>query len=207
MNRDYELNYKSLLKEINKSVNLSYKRDLKFNLTHFTIFRKGKLFSNSSTWEISDFTCDSFFLSFKNSYETRKRGVEDGSSPGIIDHIEFRQIGILIKSNMELPNLIIRPFYFGERIANVFLKFDVELSDREKFNKKYVLESKSDNAQLEDLLSKNLTLKMSIYDDFCLEIIDSNILMKFENDFSKEKAFALFDIANLIDKRLKSFYL
>jgi hypothetical protein len=141
-------------------------------------------------------------LSLKNSYETEAGGVEVGSALGVINHIEYPQIVILIKSNLELPNLNIRPFYLNEKIANIFLNFDVKLKDREKFNSKYILESKAEIAKLQKLLSINLTTKIASYEDFSLEIIDANILLKFERDITIEKVMVLYDIASLLDKEL-----
>lgn len=157
---------------------------------------------NNYTWKLVEFDFDAYLLNIRNSYK------EEGSST-FLTKVEYdkesRHNAVIIKTKFELPELIIRPKFIRDRITNVFLNFDIKLSNREKFNKKYILESSSNKKILDRLISSNLTDELIKHSQFSLEFKEGYILLKFEKEFNLEDSINMIKIGKLIEKEIKDF--
>ncbi|MGC1633778.1 MAG: hypothetical protein WA749_16835 [Gelidibacter sp.] len=193
---------KKIFRILKKENNLELNRSLSFDLSEFSILRKGKFFKNINTWKMLEFGNETYLLSLKNSYEIEIVGTAGESA--ITTDVVNRHNAILMKMEFDLPDLIIRPAYVREKIANIFLNFDVKLTNRNSFNKKYMLESKAKPELLEKIITQNLTNKISEFKEFYLEIINSTILLKFENSINLQDSNQLIEIAKLIEIEIKN---
>lgn len=189
---------KEVLKLIKKELNLEIKKGLYFYLKNYKILTIGKYFKHSYTWKIKGFVNDSFLLSIRNSYETQVSG-SVGSKSFVKSHTQTRHNAILIKTYLDIPDLIIRPSSFNDRFVNVFKNFDVKLTDRSRFNYLFILESNESVKVLDKIISQTITNLLIKYKGFYLEIMNAIILMKFEKSINKEDTFNLIKIAKIID--------
>ena len=189
---------KEVIKLIKKELTLETKRGLYFYLKNYKILTIGKQFKHSYTWKINDFVNDSFLLSINNSYETQVNG-SIGSKSLVKSHIQTKHNAILIKTYLDIPDLIIRPSSFKDRFANVFKNFDVKLTNRSRFNHLFILESNASVKVLDKIINKTITNLLIKYKGFYLEIQNAIILMKFEKSINKEDSFNLIKVAKTID--------
>jgi len=111
---------------------------------------------------------------------------------------------VILKTESNLPELIIRPAYLKEKIANLFLKFDKKLNERKEFNKKYILESSLSQTELEKIITKNLTDELVKVNEFSLEFKDNSIFLKFEKEFNEEDSVNLIKLGKIIETELKN---
>jgi hypothetical protein len=181
---------------------LEGKRDLFFDLDSFLILKKGNFFKHLYTWELLDFANKSYLLSISNSYRIE----EEGFNWDLKRTTELinRYNAVLILTSLNFRNMIIRPKKFKEKIANLFLSFDVKLKNNPNFNKKYILESNAKVEKLELFLTNRIVSRLNLLENFNLEIINSAILMRFDNALNIEDSMQLIEIAKLIDDEIQN---
>ncbi|HVZ97077.1 MAG TPA: hypothetical protein VG847_09400, partial [Chitinophagaceae bacterium] len=120
------------------------------------------------------------------------------------NHISGRYLVILIESKIELPDLIIRPSTMADKVSNLLLHFDIKLDNRPKFNAEYILESGATKPVCESLLTPELTSVIEKQKDFCLEIRESRILIKYQHEMQLEESMNLLAIGKLLDYIIKN---
>ena len=177
-------------------------KGVRFDLSQYSIIEKGEFLKNIYTWKLTEFDLETYFLSIRNSYKIEIGGTA-GKSMITIDE-ESQHNALLIKTNFQIPQLIIRPAYLREKIANIFLNFDIKLNDRKEFNKKYILESSTDNKELEKLLTQNLTNEFIKHNGFSIEFKSNTILLKFEKEFNEKDSVNLILIGKIIESEIKN---
>ena len=111
---------------------------------------------------------------------------------------------MILKTESNLPELIIRPAYLKEKIANLFLKFDKKLHSRKEFNRKYILESSLNQVELEKIITKKITDELIKVNEFSLEFKNNSIFLKFEKEFNEEDSVNLIKLGKLIETELKN---
>ena len=177
-------------------------KGIRFDLSKYSIIPKGKFLKNIYTWKLTEFDSDVYLLSIRNSYKTEIMGT-GGESMIEID-TESKHNGVILKTESNLPELIIRPAYLKEKIANLFLKFDKKLNNRKEFNKKYILESSISQTELEKMITRNLTDELVKLNEFSLEFKDNSIFLKFEKEFNEEDSINLIKLGKIIETELKN---
>ncbi len=177
-------------------------KGIRFDLSKYSIIPKGKFLKNIYTWKLTEFDFDIYLLSIRNSYKTEIMGT-GGESMVEID-TESKHNGLILKTESNLPELIIRPAYLKEKIANLILRFDKKLDDRKEFNKKYILESSLSQTKLENIITRNLTDELIKVNGFSLEFKDNTIFLKFEKEFNEEDSIKLIKLGKTIETELKN---
>ena len=193
---------KQIIYFLKKKFSMEVSKGVRFDLSKYSIIDKGEFLKNIYTWKLTEFDLETYFLSIRNSYK-----IEIGGTTGesmITTDKESQHNALLIKTDFQIPQLIIRPAYLREKIANIFLNFDIKLNNRKEFNKKYILESSTDNKELEKLLTKNLTDELIRHNGFSLEFKDNSILLKFEKEFNEKDSVNLFGIGKIIESEIKN---
>ncbi len=193
---------KEIINFLKKKYSMEAERSARFDLSEYSIIEKGALLKNIYNWKLIDFEFLTYFLSIRNSYKIEVMGTA-GESMVTTDK-ESQHNALLIISDFKIPELIIRPAYLREKIANVFLNFDIKLNNRKEFNKKYILESSSDYKTLDTMLTKKLTNELIKLKEFSLEFKNNTILLKFEKEFNKKDSLELIEIGKIVESEIKN---
>jgi len=202
MTSEIEKNNRKILYLLKKKFPMEVAKGIRFDLSKYSIIPKGKFLKNIYTWKLTEFDSDAYLLSIRNSYKTEIMGT-GGESMIEID-TESKHNGVILKTESNLPELIIRPAYLKEKIANIFLKFDKKLNDRKEFNKKYILESSISQIELEKMITRNLTDELVKVNEFSLEFKDNSIFLKFEKEFNEEDSVNLLKLGKILETELKN---
>ncbi len=203
MNSEKPKSNRQILNFLKKNFAMEVAKGIRFDLSLFSIIEKGEFLKNIYTWKLTEFDIDSYLLSIRNSYKIEIMGT-GGESMKTTD-IENKHNAVIIVTDFSLPELIIRPAYLREKIANLFLNFDLKLSERNDFNKKYILESSSTLLELEKILSHNLTNELNKHEEFSLEFRKGFVLLKFEKEFNESDSINLIKIGKLIESEIKKY--
>ncbi len=177
-------------------------KGIRFDLSKYSIIEKGKFLKNTYSWKLTEFDLNAYLLSIRNSYKIEISGTAGESM--IETDIENKHNAVVIMTELKLPELIIRPAYFKEKLANLFLNFDKKLSGRTEFNKKYILESSTHQTELEKIITHKLTNELIKVDRFSLEFKENSILLKFEKEFNKEDSVNLIKLGKIIETEIKN---
>ncbi|WP_417857655.1 hypothetical protein [Xanthomarina gelatinilytica] len=202
MTSEIEKSNRKILNSLKKKFPMEVASGIRFDLSKYSIIPKGKFLKNIYTWELTEFEFDAYLLSIRNSYKTEIMGT-GGESMIEID-TESKHNGLILKTESNLPELIIRPAYLKEKIANLFLKFDKKLNGRKEFNKKYILESSLNQFELEKIITKRITDELIKVSEFSLEFKNNSIFLKFEKEFNEEDSINLIKLGKIIETELKN---
>ncbi|WCO03560.1 hypothetical protein [Psychroserpens ponticola] len=202
MTSEIEKSNRKILYFLKKKFPMEVAKGIRFDLSKYSIIPKGKFLKNIYTWKLTEFDFDAYLLSIRNSYKTEIMGTA-GESMVEID-TESKHNGLILKTESNLPELIIRPAYLNEKIANLFLKFDKKLNDRKEFNKKYILESSLSQTELEEIITRNITDELVKVNEFSLEFKDNSIFLKFEKEFNEQDSVNLINLGKIIETELKN---
>ncbi|WP_055446234.1 MULTISPECIES: hypothetical protein [Lacinutrix] len=202
MTSEIEKSNRKILYLLKKKFPMEVAKGIRFDLSKYSIIPKGKFLKNIYTWKLTEFDFDIYLLSIRNSYKTEIMGT-GGESMVEID-TESKHNGLILKTESNLPELIIRPAYLKEKIANLILRFDKKLDDRKEFNKKYILESSLSQTKLENIITRNLTDELIKVNGFSLEFKDNTIFLKFEKEFNEEDSIKLIKLGKTIETELKN---
>ena len=202
MTSESEKSNRKILYLLKKKFPMEVAKGIRFDLNQYSIIPKGEFLKNIYTWKLTEFDFDAYLLSIRNSYKTEIMGTA-GESMVEID-TESKHNGVILKTESKLPEIIIRPAYLKEKIANLFLKFDKKLNDRKEFNKKYILESSLNQTELEKIITRNLTDELVKVNEFSLEFKDNSIFLKFEKEFNEEDSVNLIKLGKIIETELKN---
>ncbi|WP_452231343.1 hypothetical protein [Lacinutrix sp. MEBiC02595] len=202
MTSEIEKSNRKILYLLKKKFPMEVAKGIRFDLSKYSIIPKGKFLKNIYTWKLTEFDFDIYLLSIRNSYKTEIMGT-GGESMIEID-TESKHNGLILKTESNLPELIIRPAYLKEKIANLILRFDKKLDDRKEFNKKYILESSLSQTKLENIITRNLTDELIKVNGFSLEFKDNTIFLKFEKEFNEEDSIKLIKLGKTIETELKN---
>lgn len=192
---------KQIIYFLKKNFSMEATKSIRFDLKEYSIIKKGAFLKNIYTWRLTNFNFETYFLSIRNSYKVEVSGTSLESL--VTMDVESLQNAVIIKTDFDIPDLMIRPADLKEKIANLFLKFDIKLENRNSFNNKYILESLTNQLTLENILTKKLTNELIKYNEFSLEFKSNIILLKFEKEFNQQDSVALIRIAKLIETELK----
>jgi len=193
---------KQIIYFLKKNFPMEAAKGVRFDLKEYSIIEKGKFLKNIYTWKLTEFDFHSYFLSIRNSYKEEVSGT--GGESMIMADVEIKHNAVIMTTDFSLPELTIRPAYFREKFANLFLSFDIKLNDRKSFNKKYILESSSNESKLEKTLTHNLTNELIKYDEFSLEFKNNTILLLFNKEFNEKDSVNLIKIGKIIETEIKN---
>lgn len=200
MTSENEKRHKQILNFLKKEFQIEVAKGIRFDLSKYSIIEKGKFLKNTYSWKLTEFDLNAYLLSIRNSYKIEISGTAGESM--IETDIESKHNAVVIMTELKLPELIIRPAYFKEKLANLFLNFDKKLSGRTEFNKKYILESSTHQTELEKIITQKLTNELIKVDRFSLEFQDNSILLKFEKEFNKEDSVNLIKLGKIIETEI-----
>uniref|UniRef100_UPI004048EE40 hypothetical protein n=2 Tax=Flavobacterium sp. TaxID=239 RepID=UPI004048EE40 len=204
MNTDQGKTKKQIINYLKKKFPMEVSKGVRFDLQQYSIIEKGKFLENIYTWKLTEFDFETYFLSIRNSYKIEICGTT--SQSWITTDQESFHNALVIKTDFQIPELIIRPAYLREKIANLFLNFDIKLMNRKVFNEKYILESSSDIKVLEQLLNQTVTNELIKHMQFSLQFKNKNILLKFEKTFNEQDSINLIVIGKILESELKTWF-
>ena len=194
-------NREDIIKPLKKAYKLEPMRGLDLNLRSFGISKTGELFKHLYSWKILSFQHDAYITSLRNSYVTE---VINSNYTFETKNISGRYLGILIETAQPIPDFTIRPSFLADKISNLILRYDIKIEGFPKFNKNYILSSEAPLSAFEKILTRHFLTKVEGLQNFYLEMKDSRIFMKFENEMSSSNAIELMAIGELIDKNIKN---
>ena len=204
MNSKKKKSYRQILIFLKKEFKLEFVKNKRFNLKKYSIIEKGEYLKVMSYWKLTGFNLEAYLLNIRNSYVAQESGSVGESFIPVT--FENKNSAIIIRSKYDFPEVIIRPAKTRDRLANVFLNFDIKLSGRKLFNRKYILESNSNQILVEKFISKNITNELIKHQEFNLESKKNSILFKFEREFNQEDVIKLIKIGEIIEKEIKTLH-
>lgn len=199
MDQENKIRYQ-VINELKKKYSIRPLKGFYPDLLNFNIINKGADFKQLYTWEIIDFSFKTFLCSIRNSFEIESLNNYYYFSS---NKKQGRYFYLLIETNKILPNLIIRPSYFNDKIGDFFLNFDVKIKGFKKFNRSFVLETNS-KKESSIILTKEFIENISEEKNLYLEINDGKVLLKFEKGQEINDVNRLIEIGFILDKIIKN---
>ncbi|MEQ6124945.1 hypothetical protein AAON49_12120 [Pseudotenacibaculum sp. MALMAid0570] len=186
-----------ILSHLDKIFKVEKNQNRYFNLNDYSRGLHGKYLKITSVRKILDFPRETFHIFYQDSHEIEVNGTVPGYSDIKTDLITYHD-AVLIKFDSFLPDLTIRPNNINEKVANLFLRFDIKLKNRKRFNNLYVLESNTNSEKLERLLSVAITDELILYNNLNIDFKNQSILLRFDEEVNKENSTSLIKLAKLI---------
>ena len=186
-----------IINTLENNYTLQSDHEIKPNLS-FPVLNQGEFFKLLFTWKIGNFKSNTLLCSIINSYEV----------DGINTYTYFSKTKVIeeylilyIESEKSIPDFIIRPAYFVDRLGNFFLRFDRKIKNRKVFNKNFIVES-SDNKRLLTILKDPLIDEIKLEKNLYIEANEGRILIKYEQKQDLKIAERLLKIGEKFDQIL-----
>lgn len=110
INTEKDKSYRQILKILKKQFQLELVQGIKIDLSKYSIIEKGSMLKIMSIWKLKEFNFEAYLLTLRKHYNIQVAGTFGESM--VPREIRSEHGEIILKSELKLPELIIRPFLF-----------------------------------------------------------------------------------------------
>ena len=181
------------LKKVRETKSLSLTK-CNFSLNNFSYLNGNDVYTVKRCWAVNDTDLSITLFVFRNS----RSG--DHLKPKSVTHslTYTTNIGGYLRLRKALPDTIIQPMTFAEKVLNLIFHENIKLNDHHAFNKKYQLQSVSPK-QIEHLLPRAFIKCIEQHSDIHVEIRGQECIAYFFREIQENDAAILAELLETLN--------